>query len=373
MFKLFKKTFFLSNDKGAKSFLLDFIRWVFFWTPLLAVFFTIPYENFDHFKRAYGLCYSIAATIAALSMSGIEGLKQLESFIFRRSGQTEPVRGAIWHLTATWLTLVPSLFIGFDVGGRYAHAMGYNWTKPNIDEYKMAFAYGTMISLGFILYNSIKHYSGRQRRAEAKLARAEKAHLQTRLSALTAQMNPHLLFNSLNTIASTIQEHPDKAEEMTLRLSDLYRGILKTTKQPYHSLATELELCSAFLEIQKCRFGDRIDFEIILFPEVEAQDIQIPALLLQPLVENSIIHGLAPKREGGRVVINVERQNDSLILTITDNGLGNEAPPSKGSGTSVGNSKDRIEMEYGAEAAFHMDRTKNGTSVKITIPYWKRR
>src|SRR6185295_352946 len=149
------------------------------------------------------------------------------------------------------------------------------------------------------------------------------------LRALRSQINPHFLFNSLNTIADLIVRNPPRAEEMTLRLASVFRHVLANTSRPLTSVRDEMDFVRTYLHIEEARFGDRLQVEITVDPDVD--DEQVPSLILQPLVENALKHGLAPKPGPGHVWISVNAEGDRFRVTIADDGMGlNE--PSEGLG-----------------------------------------
>jgi LytS/YehU family sensor histidine kinase len=153
----------------------------------------------------------------------------------------------------------------------------------------------------------------RRSRLESNLQQAE-------LISLKARIQPHFLFNTLNAIKVLIREEPEKADQMIQLLSELYQYILKASESELTPLSAELEQVERYLMIEKVRFGDRLSYSIEVDPALYQK--QIPALVLQPLVENCIKHGTSQKIETGRIEIRSRRQNDKLLLTISDNGSG---------------------------------------------------
>jgi len=142
----------------------------------------------------------------------------------------------------------------------------------------------------------------------------------SQLTALRAQVNPHFFFNSLNSIAQLISADPDKAERCVERLADIYRYILGRTQAEFVSLADELEVAEAYLEIEKARFGDDLTVEAVV--EDSARDVRLPGLILQPLVENAVRHGISRKIGGGTVRIQADIERGHLRLVVRDTGLG---------------------------------------------------
>jgi two-component system, LytTR family, sensor kinase len=191
------------------------------------------------------------------------------------------------------------------------------------------------------------------------------------LRALRAQVNPHFLFNSLNTIADLTVIAPDQAEEMTLRLSAVFRYVLVNTDRHFTSLKEELEFARSYLDLEQTRFGDRLKVNFDIDPATLG--LTIPTLLLQPLIENALKHGLSPKREGGSLIIRSAVANDGIFISVSDDGVGLRArckEPNKRS-TSVGvqNVSNRLRTAYGGRASFTLrPRREGGTEALIVIP-----
>ena len=185
------------------------------------------------------------------------------------------------------------------------------------------------------------------------------------LRALRAQINPHFLFNALNTIADLIVADAPKAERMTERLADVFRSVLTHSQRPMITVREEIEFVRRYLEVEEARFRDHLRVCILVDPALS--ETKVPSMILQPLVENAIKHGLAPKLEGGLLKISVLRADDDLLLTVEDDGVGfagprpecprnaNGHPPAKSSNRSTGvglaNTSQRLRNIYGGKAA----------------------
>jgi two-component system, LytTR family, sensor kinase len=190
------------------------------------------------------------------------------------------------------------------------------------------------------------------------------------LSALRAQLHPHFLFNSLNTIADLIVRDPRRAEEMTLRLASVFRHVLAHLRQPLISVREEIAFLRAYLYIEEARFGDRLRVEIDVDPQVAAAEI--PSLILQPLVENALKHGLGPKPGPGRLWIAARAEGDSILLTVEDDGLGPHAPtprlPDRESGgVGLTNVAERLRTLYQDRASFRLEPREGGGARAIVI------
>jgi signal transduction histidine kinase len=190
------------------------------------------------------------------------------------------------------------------------------------------------------------------------------------LAALRAQINPHFLFNSLNSIAQLIHSDPDKAEACVERLADLFRYILRRAEKEFVPLADELEMTQAYLDIERARFGDRLLVDTRIDPRSRHQ--LIPNLILQPLVENAVKHGLSLKMGAGTVSIATEVADGLLTLTVDDDGLGMAGPALARvyeRGVGLRNLRDRLARLYGPGHLPEITSAPGrGTRVRLRLP-----
>ena len=185
---------------------------------------------------------------------------------------------------------------------------------------------------------------------------------QAREQALRARVRPHFLFNSMNSIAGLCRSDPARAEQVTLDLADLFRATFATSAT--HSLAEELELVRAYLDIEQTRFGDRLALEWDV-PPPEQLDLQVPAMVLQPLVENAIQHGIAPARDGGRVSVRVAREGSTIRIEIS-----NTLAERSGNGTKTAGDEARARLHqcFGERAGYEARRQDGHYRVRLTLP-----
>jgi len=190
------------------------------------------------------------------------------------------------------------------------------------------------------------------------------------LAALRAQINPHFLFNSLNSIAQLIRADPDRAEACVERLAEMFRYVLRYGEKDFVPLAEELEMARAYLDIERARFGDRLRVET----HVDPPSLQhlIPNLILQPLVENAVRHGLSRKRGGGTVRIDARLADGCLELSVGDDGLGMPDTALERvyeHGIGLRNLRDRLERLYGpAHLPQITSAPGSGTRVRLRLP-----
>ncbi|HSR69935.1 MAG TPA: histidine kinase [Acidobacteriota bacterium] len=196
------------------------------------------------------------------------------------------------------------------------------------------------------------------------------------LKALRAQINPHFLFNALNAIASLIHQKPELAEETVEQLAEVFRYTLRRSEQEWVLLQDEFDFLSAYLDVERARFGDRLQYEVEL--EEEAAQIKVPGMMVQTLVENAVKHGLSSVRGVGRIGISARRQGDRLILKVKDNGPGFDLEEGlsrpderrRGEGFGLKSVQRRLRGYYGRQARLEVtrDRENSLTVVRIEMP-----
>jgi two-component system LytT family sensor kinase len=196
--------------------------------------------------------------------------------------------------------------------------------------------------------------------------------LEARLDALQRQINPHFLFNTLNSIASLVRSKPEMARTMTVKLANILRALLKD-HDAYVPLRDELKFTDDYLDIEVVRFGSeklRVEKDI----DPRTLDILVPSILLQPLIENSIKHGLEPRIHGGTVTLRSRLEGDRIFIEVSDDGVGMTGRPESairrtGSGIGMKNVQERLEVLYGNQASFNVvSNPGRGTKISIELP-----
>lgn len=226
--------------------------------------------------------------------------------------------------------------------------------------------------LTFVIIISIYYmydYYRKLRMEKERLSELQNQLTEMQLETLKTQLQPHFLFNTLNTITALIHSDPDKADKMTTRLADLLRATLDNKGKDLIPLKEELEYIKRYLEIQKIRFEDRLTIRYDIDPST--LDIQIPYLLLQPLVENAIQHGITKNKDEGTISVKTVIMNQSLVLTVQDNGKGIATAEDLDSeqGIGISNIKQRLQRIYNNQAEMSFNQlTPAGLEVKLTIP-----
>ena len=203
------------------------------------------------------------------------------------------------------------------------------------------------------------------REAEARALQAGILAREAELRALKAQVNPHFLFNSLNSISALTSSDAAKAREMCILLGDFLRRTLGLGEKSTIPLEEELSLVHSFLAVEKVRFGARIQMDENI--DKEAMRVPVPPLLLQPLVENAVVHGIAHLVEGGWVRLNV-KSSDGLLSVVVENTFDPDAPPRRKGGVGLANVRQRLAARYGNQSSFEAKANGDCFRVSITLP-----
>jgi hypothetical protein len=207
------------------------------------------------------------------------------------------------------------------------------------------------------------HFETEQRSLLLREERLKRLLTEAELKALRTQVDPHFLFNTLNTIADLISTNPEQAERMTERLAECFRYALAKHSRDLSTLDEELDFARHYLGIEQVRFGDRLRVQLSRGDATGSE--AVPSLLLQPLLENAIRHGLAPVREGGCVSVQAHREGERLHLCVEDDGVGLRANSRDGVG--LRNVRDRLRTLYAQTAQFLIGERPSGRGTRITI------
>jgi two-component system LytT family sensor kinase len=206
-------------------------------------------------------------------------------------------------------------------------------------------------------------------RVEHRLQEQEKLLMQARIAALSNQINPHFLFNTLASISSLIRTKPETARMLIFRLSNMLRRVLRS-QDHFVPLREELASVDEYLDIEVTRFGPQLTVEKEISPDT--LDVLVPSMILQPLIENSIKHGLAPKVGGGRILIRSSAANGRAVIEVDDNGLGMSDERLVGAlkgGIGLSNVDERLRVVYGANSSVKLtSQPGRGTVARIEIP-----
>ena len=307
------------------------------------------------------LISNIIGFIWALLMTAINPL-------LRRINQL-PFPGLIASYTALGFIVTQGAFFAISFIPGFSRTADWS-QEPQFYISTLALSFLIALILG-IAYRS--HFLRLEREAtmareSVRLQVVERQAVQADLRALQAQIEPHFLFNTLANVVGLIHPQPDKAKVMLEQFIVYLRATLSATREEHSTLGSEFEMMKNFLAILQIRMGERLQVRFDL--PADLADMPIPPMLLQPLVENSIKHGLEPKIEGGEVTLSVKRVGGGIAITIADTGLGFQ--DSKSNGIGLKNVSERVKQLYGDAGSLSIeDNQPCGTRITILIPETK--
>jgi two-component sensor histidine kinase len=229
---------------------------------------------------------------------------------------------------------------------------------------------GRAVAIG-VLYVAIARIlsimGDRVRHEAVRATEQERLALAARLSVLQAQTNPHFLFNSLNAVASLIAVDPKQAEATVERLASVLQYALTSGSRSKVHLRDEIAAVRDYLAIESTRFGARLAFRIDVDPAVAG--LAVPPMMLQPLVENAVLHGIASQPEGGTVIVSAVQDDTSVVVTVSDDGVGPGASLRKGTQTALRGLRERLALMYGSQARFEVrERVGGGFECALRLP-----
>ena len=259
-----------------------------------------------------------------------------------------PVWVKSWQLTYYWLD---DTFLG---GGHLEGSA--QWWDVYIP--------GLFYVLQFGIFHAWSYYHDLMDTERAR-AETERLALSTELSALKAQLNPHFLYNAFNTISASTGPAQEHTRDMIAQLSDLFRYQLRANQEPLLPLREELEFVSGYLRLEKERFGDRLTYRVRV-DDMDLNDALVPPLLLQPLVENAVRHGIAPRIDGGSVYVEVHDEDGALVLYVSDDGEGFD-PATAPRGYGLTNTGRRLRLLFDTPLTIHST-PGQGTRCSFSIP-----
>ncbi|PYI83829.1 MAG: histidine kinase [Verrucomicrobia bacterium] len=257
-------------------------------------------------------------------------------------------------------------------------AVAWLQSVPNQDAFAIARAFQDLLAKTFLfnllvywvivtVIHAINYYRKFHER-ELRAAELEKRLTQAKLQALQMQLNPHFLFNTLHSISSLMHKNVEAADRMIARLSDLLRLALESTDEHEVPLRQELSFLDRYLEIEQTRFGDRLQVHKEIAPDT--LDAVVPNLILQPLVENAIRHGIEPHARRGQIELCAKRENEMLRLEVSDNGAGIVPTDSPEEGVGLSNTRARLQQLYGKKHQFELGPAAGGgLSVTLRFPF----
>jgi len=259
------------------------------------------------------------------------------------------------------------------VAGGAESSLGLLGVIPGLDRVQIPrlglYRIGALVmSTLWIIEYTYGRLRARAREVEMREERARRDLLRAQLEALQARTDPHFLFNSLNTVASLIEDDPALAERVLEKLSGLFRYALESGGRRSVRLGDEIGFVRSYLEVESLRFGERLRTSIDVEPDVEGT--LVPPLVLQPLVENAVLHGIAPRETGGHVWIAARSCDAFIVLSVEDDGAGENGTSRRGTGTSLDTLRRRLDLAYGGAARIHIGErgVGGGHRVELQLP-----
>ncbi len=311
----------------------------------------------------------LEAIVFALPLSIVYGFVGLGSFWVCRAAPLELKR--LGRVLGTQLAAaLISATLWLVVGRGFAYVLDRHGPFPGLGA-KQAEAAPLLFGLGVMLYllaATLHYLLGAFEASQEATRRAlefEIASREAELRTLRAQIHPHFLFNSLNSINALIASRPEEARRLSVRLGDFLRRSLTLGSREQVPLAEELDLAETLLAIEKVRFGDRLSHEVRA--DDGARGCKVPPLLLQPLVENAVTHGIATMLEGGTIRVTAEQRRGQLRIVV-ENPRDTESPDPRGTGIGLQNVRRRLEALYGNEAEVQVLSEADSFRVELRLP-----
>ena len=270
-----------------------------------------------------------------------------------------------WHaVLLVGAGIVTGFFVGNFGGDAFLRAMGIR--SEHTHDLAAHLRSALLITVLAGIAGSYWFYSrGRSADLERRVGEAERHAGEARLKLLESQLEPHMLFNTLANLRALIGVDPGRAQQMLDHMIAYLRATLDASRATTHPLQAEFDRLRDYLELMAIRMGPRLRYSLELPAELAA--LRVPALLLQPVVENSVLHGLEPKLEGGDIRVRAAREGERLLLEVSDSGIG-DAAGSGGKGFGLAQVRERLAALHGDRATYEFERDAQGARTRILLP-----
>jgi hypothetical protein len=335
------------------------------WSSLIGFGLTVLQEMFGRSDIAFGRMLFYTVVISNLIGFLIHGFLQLiERYVPRESAWL--YRGA--QLLAAGMACVA----GIPLGNALLHGRNPLLFFQNGKVATVLLSFGLLTAVLIVLVLAAGERRMRREaqvlRQQEQIAAAGKLVAEARLRALQAQIEPHFLYNTLANVVSLIDVQPAKARRMLERFIDYLRASLAASRAEHATVGSELDLAGAYLDVLGVRLEQRLRWRFELDPVTSS--LRMPPMLLQPLVENAIMHGIEPKLEGGEIVVRARIENALLCVEVADTGLGlRVAPPRPGGGLGLANLRERLGQLFGPGARLELiENPAGGVTSRLLLP-----
>lgn len=332
----------------------------------VAVVFVIQFAANQNW-RAVDLLHALAYPLVVANMTGILGMLVMNGLAQRLALRKLPpipfIGAGILVVSAAGLLLAQTVFmeIGFIVPTHF-------W-REYLQMLRIAMPLVVVFGLGALVHATLRERieSGEKKLQEKVLAeeKARKLAMEARLQSLESRIQPHFLFNTLNSISSLIAEDPARAEQTVERLAVLLRASLDTSNQPLISLRQELAFVESYVDIQKVRFGDKLRGSVQVV--VDLQNAKVPPMSVQALVDNAVKHGITPLSGGGEFIVTAAAENGSLRIEVQDSGPGFDLAAVR-AGHGLDNLVERLDALFGSKAHLNAFRRDGRSVVEMVLP-----
>jgi two-component sensor histidine kinase len=317
---------------------------------------------------SHTMVYSLS--IGLLCQFFIDGGRRLVAWCLRRFGIGQPEVRAGWPGWEWMLIIVVTgVWAAIPFGYRIAGAiLGTQTEAPGLSNPRALFIVATVSLLASLAITIASWGRSRLAAADAQAERAQRAAAENQLKLLQSQLEPHMLFNTLANLRVLIGMDPPRAQAMLDRLIAFLRATLAASRSERHALADEFERVADYLALMQVRMGPRLTFGLDL--PAALRTATVPPLLLQPLVENGIQHGLEPKVAGGRIDVRAAREGERLVLTVRDDGVGLcSTAPTRSTRFGTAQVRERLAALHGEHASLTLEAAPGGGCVaRVTLP-----
>ncbi len=328
------------------------------WTALFLInlFFTMTYQAIN-FSHIYAFLY--------LSILGVLFTHFDRGYIVRYNLVKLPIKQISLRILFSSLMLSVVMTVLFLITTRLLHLNHAKTISTDLFINNL-FNIWMILSIWYLIYFAIHYFEG-YNKAEIERFRWEAAVKDFELKTLKSQLNPHFMFNALNSIRALVEENPERAKETITQLSNIFRYSLRIEKTETVPLEDEIRIVRDYLALEKVRYEERLNYSITI--DDVANKIEIPPMMIQTLVENGIKHGIAKLHNGGTVSIKASVEGAKLIIQITNSGSFSDSDLQNTTGFGVSNTKQRLQIIYGKSAEFKIFEENKNVIVLITIPF----